>query len=902
MEPLIVTRLTPPRLPQRLVRRPRLLELLNRGTQRSVTIVSGGAGAGKTLLVASWLGAGRPPGPVAWVSLDEDDNDPSRFWSHLLASLRSTGAVAPDNPLTDLIPPERPAGSFYVRLLGGLAQLAEPVVIVLDDLHRLSDPSVLRGLAAVLRHPSPAVRLVLVTRVDPQLPLQRLRLAEQLSEIRGSDLAFTSGEAEDLFQQSGLDMTSAQVSRLLEHTEGWAAGLRLAAMSFETRAFDSRASGGSPSPADHSADISDLVDQFTGEDKTIVDYLLDEVLSGMREADREFLLKTSLVDEICADLANAITGRPDGQQMLETLERSNAFVVGVGMHRVWYRYHPLFREALRHELLLRAPTVVPATHRAAAAWLRERGEPVKALRHAIEAQDWELADTLIARSALPHILGPDRETLSGLLERLPEAQIHTHAGICLGAAILSFHLRDRAAMTGRAAQAARLVTADEGDDSVPILTGVQLVEMAAARIRGDARAVIDAATSAEKLLARIPPGVVPAAAYQAVLSGNRGSALLWSGNLYEAEQDLTAGMRMAAAIQLDLPHMNALGHLALIAVARGRLETAAELGGAAADIAEKRGWSSETQVAAAYLALALCHFEWGDMTRAQAHLDRAAVAHRADQEPPVAVGLRVALARFQLAAGDVAAARAAIADVRSPYRGGELPAFLARLVAVEEADIDLRTGRPEQVQGRFARLDAAGIDLMATDRERVRLARAHLALGRPNEAAETVEALLGDGAANPAPTVEAWLIVALAADRLREDARAIDALSRALDLAAPETLRRPFLTAGARLLELLDRHASLVGSHRLFVEGITNEAADRAARERIAPTPLGEPLTDREAAVLRYLPTLLTNAELAEQMYISVNTVKAHLKSLYRKLDVPSRREAVHRARDLGLL
>jgi LuxR family maltose regulon positive regulatory protein len=904
MEPLIETRLTPPRLPQRLVSRPRLFDMLNRGTRRSVTLVSGGAGAGKTLLVASWLSAGRTPGPVAWVSVDEDDNDPSHFWSHLLAALRASGAVPPGSPLTDLVPPERPTGSFHLRLLDGLAQLTQPVLIVLDDLHQLSAPAVMRGLAAVLRHPSPALRLVLLTRVDPQLPLQRLRLADQLTEIRGSDLAFTAAEAEDLFRQIGLDMTSTQVKRLLERTEGWVAGLRLAAMSFESRVSAGGAvrRGAGARPRHPGSDIGELVDQFAGDDKTIVDYLLDEVLSGMPESAQAFLLKTSLVDEICAELAAAMTGRPDSQDLLETLERSNAFVVGVGTHRVWYRYHHLFGEALRHELTLRAPTAVAPTHRAAAVWLGERGEPVKALRHAIEAQDWDLAATLIARSALPHVLGPDRETLSGLLRRLPEAQIQTRAGLCLGAAIRAFHLRDVALMCGWAVQAARLAADMDGDDSGAILTGARLAQMAAARLRGDAPGVIEAATSAEKLLAAISPGVLPTTAYQAVISGNRGAALLWMGNLAEAEQDLTAGMKAAAAGQLDLPHMNALGHLALVGVARGELGTAAALAGQAADLAERRGWTGETQVAAAYLALALCHFEWADPSRAHAYLDKCAVAHRADQEAPVGVGLRVATSRFQLAAGDVSAARAALADARSPYRGRELPTFLARLVAVEESDIDLHCGHPELVESRFARLEAAGIDSMATDRERVRLARACLALGRPGEAAETVEPLLGASAANPTPTVEAWLVLALAADRLREDARAGDALARALDLAAPQTLRRPFLTAGTRLLDLLDRHVSLVGTHRPFVAGILEGAGKRAASVPGVPSPLGEPLTDREAAVLRYLPTLLTNAELAGQLYISVNTVKAHLKSLYRKLDVASRREAVHRARDLGLL
>src|SRR5512135_2741604 len=408
-------------------------------------------------------------------------------------------------------------------------------------------------------------------------------------------------------------------------------------------------------------------------------------------------------------------------------------------------------------------------------------------------------------------------------------------------------------------------------------------------------------TQAETLLAGIPAGVVPAAAYRGIITNNRGAALLWTGNLVAAEQDLTAGLKEASAAQLDLPHMNALGHLALIAVGRGKLRLAYEHGRAAADVAERRGWTAETQVATAYLALALCHFEWGNLDQAYVYLDQATGAHRADQEPPVAVALQIARTRFHLAAGEATAARTALAAARARYGDRPLPAFLHRLVAVEDADLDLATGHPQRVQDRFTQLDARDADVWSTDRERVRLALAQLALGQPQQAAATVGPLLADEPGNPGPVLEAWLVTALAADRLREDARALDALSAALHLAAPENRQRPFLTADPRLCELLARHAELVSSQHDFIKQILTNLTHQQA-SRVRPTPLGEPLTDRETAVLRYLPTLLTNTELAEQMYISVNTVKVHLKSLYRKLDVASRRQAVHRARELGLL
>ena len=889
VEPLIVTKLTRPRLPERMILRPRLFDLLNRGSARPVTVVSGFAGAGKTFLVASWVDFGRPPAPVAWVSLDHDDNDPTRFWSHVLAAMRSTGASPADNPLAELVPPYRPDDNFYLRLTDGLARLRQPVVVVLDDLHQVTEPAVRQGLATLLRCPAPMLRLVLLTRADPQLPLQRLRLQGQLTEIRNDDLAFTLPEAADLFAQSGLDMTPSEITKLLERTEGWAAGLRLAAMSLE----GSVAAGGTPS-------VPHQIDQFTGAEQTVIDYLLVEVLSGLPAADREFLLRISLVAEVCADLAEALTGRPDGQCLLESLERSGVFVVGVGAQRMWFRFHHLFRDVLRHELLLRDPGLMAIVHRAAAAWLGEHGEPIRALRHAIEAGDWAFVDALTARSLLPHILGPNREALCGLLSRLPEDQTRSHAGISLGAAFRAFHLRDLDGTCSAAAHSARLVEGLDGDRSAPVLTAIRLLEMAAAQLRGDVGAVVEAATSAEELLAQIPPGVVPAAAYRGLISVNRGVALLWTDNFDQAEQDLTAGVKSSSAIHLDPPHITALGHLSLVAVMRGWPKVAFDLGQSAVEIAERCGWATETQAATAYLALALCEFEWDETDAAHEFLDRAAAAVNADQSVPVTVAIHVARARFRLAEGNPCAARSALDHARHWHANQERPAFLARLLTVEEAEIDLATGHPERVRDRLGSLDHAGVSAGSRERARVRFARALLALGESRQAEVTVGPLLADERADRGPAVEAWLVVAAAADRLREDARALDALSRALDLAAPEGRRRPFMTADLRLHEVLVRYATIVDTHRAFLAALLADVDKE--RKHLPLASLNKALTDREVAVLRCLPTLLTYVELAEQIGISVNTVKAHLKSLYGKLGVRSRRKAVQRGRDLGLL
>ena len=763
-------------------------------------------------------------------------------------------------------------------------------MLVLDDLHQVTDRAVLARLAALLRRPPPALRLVLITRVDPHLSLARLRLAGQLGEVRADDLAFTPAEAADLFAQSGLVLTPTEIDRLVERTEGWAAGLRLAALSFQSK-----------TEAGRHATVAQLVDQFVGDDQSVMDYMIEEVLSGLPDADRDFLLRTSVVDEVCAALAEALTGRPDSQCLLETLERSNAFVTQVGTGRVWFRYHQLYREMLGHELLLRAPTVVPATHRAAAAWYHSHNEPIPALRHAIAAHDWAFIDTLATHGLLPHILGPDRETLCALLGQLPEEEVQTHAGLSLAIALRNFLLLEVEGMSERAAAAARLAADKPEADRAPILVIIRLIEMTAARLNGDAAAAIDAATRAESLLTGIPADVGPAPVYQALILVNRGLSRLWMGELVEAEPELSAGLKAATAAGLELSQMTALGHLALISVGRGELRVAHTRARAAVDIAERRGWTAEGVAATGYMALSLCHFEWNNLEEARGWLDLATAAHQDRHELAVEVGLQLARARFARAAGDVSAARTAIAAARAAYDHRPLPAFLHRLLTIEEADLDLATGQPDRVRDRFAGLDTHAGDADAIDRERVPLALAQLALGQPQRASTTVQPLLTDRPTNPGLALEAWLVTALAADRLREDARALDAMSHALKLAAPETRRRPFTAADRRLHELLTRHAQLVGTEPDFVEEILTDLTQLHA-PRLPPAPLDEPLTDRETAILRYLPTLFTNADLADQLHISVNTVKAHLKSLYRKLNVTSRRQAIHRSRELGLL
>src|SRR5215216_2617124 len=361
--PLLASKLTPPRT-ARLVARGRLLELLDAGVQSRLTLLAGPAGSGKTVLLSSWATTAILPGPVAWLSLDAADNDPARFWSYLLAALRQSGAAPPNGRLGSLsLPIGGPDQGFLFELAAGLAELAGPVVVVLDDVHQLTNPTLLDSLVTVLRRSPASLRLVLASRNDPALPLARLPLVDQSIEAGTTELAFTADEAAKLLASQGLVLADADLALVWARTEGWAAGLRLAALSLQ----------------DH-PDPEGFIAGFAGTSRAVADFLLEEVLGRLPEEDRTFLLDTSVVERVSGELADALTGRTDGAQTLVRLARANAFVVALDEHRSWYRYHKLLAELLQARLQASASRLVPELHRRAAGWYRDHGLSVEATR------------------------------------------------------------------------------------------------------------------------------------------------------------------------------------------------------------------------------------------------------------------------------------------------------------------------------------------------------------------------------------------------------------------------------------------------------------------------------------------------------------------------------------------
>jgi LuxR family maltose regulon positive regulatory protein len=429
-EPLLATKVMVPPTPAWLVARPRLLDLLTHGAQWLLTLVVAPAGAGKTMLLGCWVRSGQAPGPVAWVSLDRDDNDRARLWAYVLAGLRASGAVPADGLLGTLVPPRADmADGFPPALVNGLAELPGPVVLVLDDAHELTDPRILADLEFLVRHAPAQLRLVLATRTDPALRLARLRLAGAVTEVRAAELAFSQAEAAELLGGLGTPLPDAEVAALWARTEGWAAGLRLAALSLQ-----------------HHPDPGGFVAAFSGNDRAVADYLIGEVLDRQPADLRGFLLRTSIAERLTGGLADALTGGRDGVDQLRELERTNAFVVALDPKRIIYRYHQLFAELLRAELDHQHPDEVAELHRRAARWHAADGVAADAIRHALAAEDWDHArDLLVKRQAT---LYATPTIVWELLARLPSDLIRRDPELAMIAAWIRLVAGDLEAAEG----------------------------------------------------------------------------------------------------------------------------------------------------------------------------------------------------------------------------------------------------------------------------------------------------------------------------------------------------------------------------------------------------------------------------------------------------------------------
>ena len=850
----------------RILQRPRLLGLIERGVRGPLTLISAPAGSGKTVLLRTWLGAAEDPDAVARVELTREHSDRRMFWLDVLA------AVSRARPeMTGLAAPA-PGSRSLAGLRGALDRVGAPVILVLDDFQEAGTGDVLADVASLLDRPHPALRLVLATRSDPPVRLQRLRLAGELVEIRAADLAFTEAEADELL--GPLELVPADVHALWTRTEGWVAGLRMAELSLE----------GHPDP-------SAFVAGFTGDDRAVADYLTSEVLHGYEPDRLRFLLRTSIVERVNPELAEALTGRSDGQRALGELARSEGFVEALDSTGTWFRYHPLFAEVLRAEVRHRFPGELPALHSAAGRWYARNEQPLEGARHAVAAADWHLAADLIGEHWLACVVNGSGDALRRLALEIPTDVRDGDAELALAMAGLLLEageIGQADQLLVRAYELAELLPQERRRRFAVTSTATALYR---ARLDGD----LEEALSAARLALREDWDRSVAVEVRALALANVGIAEFWAGDVDRALEQLQTAAGLAL-VSSDYVLFVAESYLAAVHVRQGRLGDAHSRARTAIQLAERRGWAEVAHIAIAHVTLATVHLWWNELDDAERAAELALEAVGRSPEPLLAPVVAQIRAKIHSVRGDP---MTALDILRAGDPGSKVPGWLRVSASLLEGELWLALGEPARARRALEAVASSELSDSA-----IALARLELAAGDPEAALRAVAGFLADGRDTlmPVTRTEAWAVDAIARDAIHDEPGALRAMERALDLAEPRGYANPILRHGAPVRSLLRRRIAKGTAHRAFAGELLSALEEPPAIRRSGGEPLLEPLSERELAVLRFLPTLMSNAEIASEMFVSVNTVKTHLKHIYRKLDVSERRDAVRRGRDLHLL
>jgi len=759
---------------------------------------------------------------------------------------------------------------FLVRLAAALAAAEPPVILVLDDLHLLTERPALQGLTYLMRNAPQGLRVMVASRIDPLLPLHRFRLTGELTEIRVDQLAFSVPEAGLLMAQHDVTLPPDALECLTERAEGWAAGLRLAAISMHEH----------PDP-------EQFVKEFVAEDSPVVGYLVEEVLNAQPPRIRDLLLRTSILDSFDTGIASELGDEQAGSDVAD-LVRANAFVLPAGGG--WYRYHALFADVLRLKLRHESPGLVPELHRRAAGWYQRNGLLTQAVRHAAAAGDWQLAARVVvgelAVGQLTETGG--NQSLADEFTRMRPAQAWTRPEPLLVAAALAL-AEDRPASTWLAA-AESMLGALPAAEATPARLAAAQVRLAMSRRTGDLGSMAAAVAEAQAMLAAVPTGVVARCPWigAQVLPG-RGAVELWSGHLGEAAATFEAAIAAVPAPDSTHERAGCLGYLALADALRGRLNRAASTAGDAERLPAPIS-------PAAHVALATVHVERNELRQAHGELKRAEAALRLYPDRLTGTVACLVAARKALAEGHP---DSAVEIARKARHGGPLPYWLERRLAMLESRACAAAGDAAAALDAAGRADPASLEAAVTQ------AHAWLAAGDPKAARKSLAGHRERAEAVPDHVrLEAWLATARISYAAGERAEGRRSLQRALRLAEPERLRLPFALERTWLRRVLRADPDLAHVYRDLLEpdlvGPAREPVPKPGT-RAAPVML-EPLSGRELEVLQYAAEMLDTTEIAAVLFISVNTVKSHLKSIYRKLAVTHRGEAVRRARELRIL
>jgi ATP/maltotriose-dependent transcriptional regulator MalT len=870
---LLITKLYIPALDENLVKRPRLIRRLDYVSGHRLTLVAAPPGFGKTTLLCEWIQstASNPHPPrFAWLSLDEDDNDPARFWRYFTAALRDLGAGTGTGVMSLPRPRRtRRVEALLTPLINDLSSLRAHSVLVLDDYHLVETPEIHSGITFLLDHLPPTFHLVILSRMDPPLPLARLRARGQLVELRAPDLRFSPEEtAAFLNEQMGLNLTPKQIAALDARAEGWIAGLQLAALSMRGR-----------------QDVDGFVNAFAGSNRFVLDYLAEEVLQRQTSEIQTFLLQTSILDQMNGSLGDAVTGRTDSAQVLAELEKANLFVVPLDDSRQWYRYHHLFADLLKSRLQQLESEQVPELHRRASFWYEESGYGDEAVEHALAVPDFERAVHLIEATALPLILRSEVTALLNWISQIPEDRIQQHPYLSLIYATALITLGKLELGSARLARVDDAQLNPQGREIARLLrAALSLLSADSAQAIESARTALEASESSLGNPAG-PTGefTLIATLYLVVVLVE---LQMGAGKLNDAVATCRHSLELGSAMPLDSPWAVILGFI--------------------------------------HYELAELLYEWNDIAAAGHHAVRGLEICRAGRNEELESYALAALAQVRQAQGDAAGAfdliQQAARLVRKRNIGSEM-----RYVAARQIKVLLAQGRLDDAAQVIGELPPEDEITWFLERGLASVARARWLIARHETApaSELLEQLEGQAQAGSqsGTLIEIQALLALARREQGDTAQAAATLAHALTLAAPEGYVRTFVDLGEPMRSMLQVcKLQVTGSQslheystRLLAAFVPLEKPTWPQPSSVQPwspnagpganlQPLPESLSEREITVLRLIAQGLSNQEIADRLVVAVSTIKTHINNIYGKLGVGSRTQAVARARELKLL
>jgi LuxR family maltose regulon positive regulatory protein len=879
---LLTTKLYIPPTRPKLVARPRLVERLQAGLRGPLMLISAPAGYGKTTLLSEWrAGAGRDC-PVAWFSIDSEDNNLFRFWGYVVAALETLQEGLTNNVASLLQLPQFPtAEELITSLINDLSSFANDFILVLDDYQTITSSKIHQYLTYLVDHLPLQMHLVLLTRIDPSLPLARLRARNQLVELRASDLRFTADEtAEFLNTVMGLRLSAENVKALEYRTEGWIAGLQIAALTMQGK-----------------DDVDSFIRRFTGNNRYVMDFLVEEVLQQQTESIQNFLLRTSILDRLTGSLCDAVTDQQNSERTLAELELSNLFVVPLDNECQWYRFHHLFSEALQIRLRQSDPKQLLELHRRAARWLEQHDFLLEALQHALAAEDKELTGRLAELSGAQMLARGELMALLDWHERLKDISLE-RPHLCVDKAwalMLTGQVDEVESLLGRAEQ---LILGHTPDETIQHMRGhIAAIRCFMASRTGDAPRCIELGGHALEDLPETDPGV------RGVVHLALGGTHIQRDDFPAAIQSIKEASRLGKLAGNFNLAVTAISTVANLLMAQGQLHRSEEMYREAMQLARLPNGHVLPIAGRVHSGLCRLFYEWNDLPAANDHARQTYEMGQKWGNADSLLTAHVMLARIHQARGEIGGAEESLQSAENLVRTRQLTPSSAEWVEMARLSLWLVQGNLEAC-ARWMRANdpkSSGEHTLNAGKQLI-LARILLAQGNHTRASRMLAQFLPDN-----ETVKHWgtviellVLQSIACQQKGDLPDALNTLSRALSLAEPEGYIRTFLDEGEPMLSLLRRAASK-GLHPAYIRRIL-AATTSEGRSSQSVQPLIEPLSERELVILRMVAAGKSNQQIGGELFLAVGTVKRHVSNIFGKMNVRSRTECVARARELGLL